>query len=288
MATSMDPEFYQATPESTTGAKEQQSAMKSIESWFNDRGIYGLGEWAWQRLLDGASEPEIYLEVREQPQYKARFPAMDELASQGRAWSEDEYISYEKNVVELLKRYNVPAGMYDTPAGMKSLITSNVSAAEVNERLTIAASAAYKAPQEVRNALAANYGVNPNDLIGFYLDPDKAMPILEQQYRASQVSGAAAITGVGTALEQAERLAAQGVTFDQALAGFDKVAQTSGLAGALGGETVSEQERVDAAFTGGAQRTKMERVQASRAANFGDQGGAVADREGVTGLGSDQ
>ena len=167
MATSMDPEFYQATPESTTGAKEQQSAMKSIESWFNDRGIYGLGEWAWQRLLDGASEPEIYLEVRDQPQYKARFPAMEELTSQGRAWSEDEYISYEKSVVELLKRYNVPAGMYDTPAGMKSLITSNVSAAEVNERLTIAASAAYKAPQEVRNALAANYGVNPNDLIGF-------------------------------------------------------------------------------------------------------------------------
>jgi len=175
--------------------------------------------------------------------------------------------------------------MYDTPEGMKGLILSDVSPAEVNERLTIAASASYQAPQEVRDALAANYGVSPGDMIGFYLDPDKALPLLEQQYRSAQVSGAAAITGVGAAVADAERLAAQGVTFDQALAGFDKVSQTSGLAGALGGETVSEQERIAATFEGGQDRTKMERVQASRAAAFTDQGGAVAEREGVTGLG---
>jgi hypothetical protein len=288
MATTSDPDFYLATPESTTGTKKQNSAAAIVEDWLNSRGLYGLGEWAWQRILDGASPDELYLEVRDQPQYKARFPAMEELSKSGRAMSEDQYIAYEKNVRELLQRYAVPAGMYDTPEGMKGLILSDVSPAEVNERLTLATSAAYQAPQEVRDALVRNYGVSAGDMTGFYLDPDKAMPLLEQQYRSAQVSGAAAITGVGTALSQAERLAAQGVTFDQALAGFDKVAQTEGLAGALGGETISEAERTDATFTGGAQRTKMERVQQSRAASFTDQGGAVADREGVTGLGSNQ
>ena len=291
MAVNQDPVFYQtsaglADPKGA-GVDPAASASKSAKAIITDflamYGLESLGDWAWNEYLGGSPVEEIFLNVRNTPEYNKRFPAMKILAEQGRAISTDAYMEYERTTRELLQRYQVPGAMYDTPDMIADLLIKDVSPSEMNQRLQLAASAAYSAPAEVRDALTQQYGVGMGDLVGFYLDPDRAAPLLDQQYKSAQVYGAATQQSVKTDLATAERLAAQGVTYDQARAGFAKVYGTEAL-GAGAGETVSAAERTNAVFGSEADQKKMERVMQSRAAQFGDQGGAQGGQAGVTGL----
>ncbi len=175
--------------------------------------------------------------------------------------------------------------MYDTPQAVANLLTNDVSVAEVNDRIRIASVAAMQAPAEVRSALADQYGITGGGLVGYFLDPDKAMPILEKQWAAAQVTGAARQQQIAIDKATSERLAAQGITYDQAQSGFGQVSAQGGLqAGA--GETTTQSDLVDAAFGVAEAQKKVARVQKSRTARFQEGGGAAGGASGATGLGS--
>lgn len=260
------------------------SAKGIIDSFLSQYGLSGLGDWAWNLYTNGSSVEEIMLALRDRPEYKARFPAMDALSKDGRAISEQEYIEYEKQAKQMLHNWGIPGGMYDTPSGIANLLVNNVSLSEFSERLRIAASAAYTVPQAVRDSMMEMFNLGPGELVGYYLDPDKASPILQQNFQASQVAGAARTQQIKIEAEEAIRLAQQGVSWEQALQGFGQVAQTKGLeAGA--GETVSQRDRVAAAFGDSAAMEKMRRVQTGRQAQFRGGGSAAETSQGATGLG---
>ena len=130
------------------------------------------------------------------------------------------------------------------------------------------------APQEVRDALASQYGVTGGALVGYFLDPDKAMPILEKQWAAAQVTGAAAQQQVAIDKATSERLAAQGVSYDQAEQGFGQVAATTGLAAGRG-ETATTSDLIGAAFGDAAAQQKVTRIAKGRTGKFQEGGGAA-------------
>lgn len=260
------------------------SAAAIIANALRDYGLSDLGDWAWSQYLATGSMDQVFIDLRSQPAYKARFPAMEALARQGKAISEGEYVSYERSVGQLLQQYGIPRGMYDTPQGIAELLVKDVSAAEVNSRLRIAASAAMQAPQEVRDSMQQMYGVDPGHLTAYYLDPDKALPLIEQQWAAAQVSGAAAKQKAAIDAAEAERLAAQGVSYDQAMQGFGQVAATAGLGQSVGGDIADERTRREAAFGDVQAQQKVASVQRGRAAQFQAGGGAVETQSGVSGL----
>ena len=263
-----------------------QSAKVQITSYLESLGLGDIGEWAWERYKDGASAEQIFLEIRQQPAYKARFPAMEQLAKEGRAISEQAYIAYERSGRPALQRFGIPQGIFDTPETFADALLNNVDAAEFADRVQMAANAQFKAPPEVRQALADRYGVDSGGLTAIYLDPDRAMPVLEREAATASIAGAAARAGVewGT-WDQAERYARDGATYEQAMQRFQRVARAEALRYGYG-ERLDTDQQVAAEFGEGQAQRDVERVVKGRTAGF-QGGGRFADtREGVSGLGS--
>lgn len=260
-------------------------AKSIIRSFLSQYGLESLGDWAWDQYLNGASVEQIMLDIRERPEYKQRFPAMEQLAQAGEAISEIDYINYEKTTRQLLQQYGITPGLYDTPEGIAQLLINRVSTVEVNARLQQAAAAAYSTPQEVLDGLRAmGYDLQAGSLASFYLDADRALPLIEQQYRAAQVYGAAAQQKIALDVSEAERLAKQGISWQQAQEGFRNVAATAALASGEG-ETVGQGTRVAAAFGDQAALEATTRVQKGRRARFAGSGGAAESQQGAVGLG---
>ena len=289
MAVGPDPVFthISAGPPTTTETPTvtgSGSAKALIEAALGRFGLSSLASWAWTEYLNGASVEEVMLAIRDRPEYKLRFPAMDQLATAGRAISEESYIEYESTVRGLLQRYGFPSGMYDTPEKIAGMLVSDVSASEVNERLATAAAATFEYPAEVRQRLHAEFGAGPGDLAAYMMDPDLAVPIIQQRVKTAQVYGAADQQRVQIEREQAQRLAENGVTFEQARQGFGQVSATQGLAAGYG-ETIDQSDRIAAAFGDADKARKQQRVQLGRQAQFRGGGSAVETQQGVTGLG---
>lgn len=260
-------------------------AESILRDYLRQYGLEGLGDWAWQQYLNGSSIDQIMLDIRDQPAYKQRFPAMEQLAQAGEAITELDYIAYEKSVRQMLQQYGITPGLYDTAEGIKNLLVNRVSAVEVNARLQQAAAAAYTTPKEVLDALRAQgYDLNGGSLASFYLDPERALPLIEQQYRAAQITGAAAQQRLQISAEEADRLAKNGITWEQAQQGFSQVAATAALGGGSG-ETADQASRTAAVFGDAEAAQRVRRVQNSRRAAFAGGGGAAETQQGATGLG---
>lgn len=258
-----------------------------IEGFLALYGLQSLAEWAWNLYLETGDIEQIKLALPQQQAFKDRFPAYDALAQQGRAISPDQYIAYENNLFGSLQQFGVPSGMYDSRDAIANLLLNDVSIPEVNQRLAIAADAAFKAPQEVKDALSERYGVDiGNGLVGYYLDPDRATPYLEQQYAAAQVVGAAKQQQVNVETNVAERLASQGVNYSQAQQGFGTVVKISDLTAAEQGSTgLTQGDLVQGVFGDAAAQKRMEAEARRRSARYqGSEGGAASNQTGVSGL----
>lgn len=244
---------------------------------------------AWQQIVvQNVTEGEALQWIRQQPAYKELFPGIEELRASGsKLGSEAEYHQYQQQTLDMVKQWGIPKGMYDTPEEISRMMLGRVSIDELSSRFQMAASAAYTMPQEVRDALSSTYGATPGDIVGFFLDPDAAAPIIERNYQSAQVMGAAAQAGVGVSQAQSEDLVQRGVSFGQAQQGFGQVAGLRALGSGLGAaETASEAERTGAVFGSDPEaRRRVERVTAGRQAQFQGGGGAAQGQTGASGLG---
>jgi hypothetical protein len=268
-------------------AADKASASAIIHAFFsNALNLSGLGDWAWGKFLEGDSLDQIMLEMKQTPEYATRYPAMAQLDKEGRGISEAAYQSYENTIRALHQQYGLPTGLYDTPEQIAQGLLNNVSPAEAQFRAERAATAAYSAPDSVKAAFAQRVGVanSPSALMAAYLDDTRAIPLLEQQYAAAQVQGAAADAGAPTGAGFADTLAARGVSYAQALQGFGTVAQTQALGGGFG-ETVDAQTRAQAAFGDTVAQQQTQRVIKGRLAQFAGGGSLAESQTGVTGLG---
>jgi hypothetical protein len=253
---------------------------------------YGLGEladWAWNLKKAGASDAEIQLQIPQQPAFIRQYPAYAELAKRGEAISIPAYRAYTLGIKESLKFYGIPDGIFDTPEAIGQMLLSNVSEAEAQERMAIAADAAYKAPAEVRAALQERLGLTGGSLVAYWLDPDRATPVLKQQYLSAQIQGAASASGMATTYSQYDRLAALGIDYGTARQGFDEANRRRDLTNTEFGqaESVTTEDVVGSVFGEAAQARRVEREAARRAANYRSaEGGAAAGQSGVSGLAS--
>lgn len=270
------------------------SARQIIQTFLDEYGLGALGEWAWNLYTtSGAGDinefvrGQLSVEIPKTEAFKNRFPAYEQLIAQGRGISVDQYRQYEKDITETAHSFGLPAAMFEDRAYVAQMMVSNVSANEFAQRAAINRDAAYNAPQEVRDELVAMYGYAEGmaALTAIYFDPEKSVPVLQQQFQTAQVAAAGLMQGVTVSRETAERLSQQGVSWEQAQAGFRQVAQDQALAAAPG-DSIGQDQATAAAFGDAGAQAEVARVRRTRSAAFQGGGGVAESQTGVRGLGS--
>jgi len=255
----------------------------------------GLKEWGLSDLASGVqgmtakglSPSAIADWIRTTPSYATRFPAMKGLSQAGHAISEAAYLAKENQDRELLYNYLGPSAKnYDSPAGLGGLMTNFVSSAELQSRLQSIHDEVNASP-DTKAWLKQTYGLSDQDLAASWLDPALNNDTIAKRATASQIGGAGITSGFGQLTQaQAETLAAGGVSGPQAQNTFAKLGNVGQLEQALPGNdsgSLSQQQLLDASFTGGAPAAKLAALQASRVAQFQSSGGLAADSSGVIG-----
>lgn len=267
-------------------------AFDTIKQALDEYGLGSLASWAWSRFQSGASVDQIMLEVYDRPEFKATYPEYETLAKKGRAYSVAELQAYRKAAVGIFRSYGIPESFYDTPAELAQFAANEVSVAELSKRVADAAEAVYSTSPAVRDEMQRLYGVQPGEMIAFWLDPQKAEPLIKQQFTAAQIAGQAVQTGYGMLTRQeAEQLTGLGVTSETAAQGFAQLAAAQPLFQPIreGEQGITQEVQLGAAFgKDAAAMRQVEQRKQQRQAEFEAGGGFAMGREGIVGLGANQ
>lgn len=287
-----DPTRGGTTPTGTGGSgTNSTSARAYISDLLGQWGLGGLTDWAMGQLGDGnvALIPAL---IRQTDEYKARFSGNEMRRAAGlNVLSEAEYLNLENTYRSIMHSYGIPSGAFDTQSYLAGLIAGDVSPNEVNDRLRIYADAAYNAPTEVRDALQRLYGVSEGGLTAFFMDPERALPLLEAEYKAAGVASASSRAGYGDlSLATSERIASLGGDMNS-LSTFSTLNRSqelfSSMTSEVSGPTFSKEQAAIGAFGGDAGTWDViERRGKERSAAFQGGGSFAENRSGVVGLGS--
>lgn len=262
------------------------SAWSLIRGTLDRYGLGALASWAWGKWKAGDSLEEIMLEMRNTGAYKDRFPAMAQLSSDGRAISEEAYISYEQGLRNLTSQFGLPMNLYGSRKYVASLLVNDISLSEAQSRMQLAQAASITSPIEYRREAARLYGVTPGQWTSMWLEPSRTLPELEKQFAAASIAGEATMATLGTLSRgMAERLVEAGITREQARQGLARTSaeltrRLPGESRSLGTDTV-----VAGALGVGPDADRFDALVRKRLASFAAGGSAYTTESGI-GLGS--
>jgi hypothetical protein len=264
--------------------QEQAAVRDTLSNLFNSYGLSGLYGKIVEYAQKDYSADTIMLMLRGTDEYKARFPAMADLAAKGRGITEAAYISYERTASEYEQRFGLPEGML--MGNVTNLLKNEVSAEELLDRVRLASAASITAPADFKAEMRDRFGVDQGGLTAYYLDPSVAMPLLEKQYAMAVIGTEARRQGIsGISTDYLGLLENEGVTQDEAQKGFGNAARMSGFTGGAG-EVASTMDLAQAVFgTSPDAAKKVERIATSRVNRFAGGGSFTGDAQGLAGLG---
>jgi len=118
------------------------------------------------------------------------------------AISPDTYLTYENNLRNLMVEAGLPPGFYDEPEDLAQFIANDVRPDEVGDRIKLAQRAVMDADPLVKAELQERFGIGLDtdaDLVSYFLDPERAVPLLEMKSQVGVAElGAATQRAMGT------------------------------------------------------------------------------------------
>ena len=241
-------------------------------------------------MTTGQSRTAIAMKIRDLPAYNLRFPAMKARIDAGLpALTENEYMALETDYRSAMQAAGLPPDFSDSPDDFAALIEGDVSVAELQSRVALAEQALDTANQDTIAQLQTFYDLPKGSLTAYFLDPERAKNVFEQNRRmeaAGLSAGAMRAVGPSQGLKRgtAERLQREGVAQSQLI---QRLSARRGLAEAtLGAEALTADELALGEF--GITPESVSRVRREteqRASRFAGQAGTLMDRTGFTGLG---
>ena len=275
-------------------AADYEDAWVLLKDQLTEYGLEDLYDFAYEMTITGASESSVMIQLRDQPAYKERFLGMEARKAAGYPpISPFEYLELEKGYRRSMLEAGLPETLFDSKEDFAEFIGNDISVAELEERVDLAATALNAADPEIRNQLEELYGIGAEgdgELIAYYLDPERTVSYLEQkqQQEAATLSAAAVgALGEGGSLSrgQAERLAEQNIQAREItarLGGRGSLTQSM-----LGSKGMSSSEFAAAEFGMDSESTaQLKKTQQVRQGMGKRRSGAMATQQGVTGLGS--
>lgn len=223
-------------------AGERVSAFNILKNEFDKFGLGSLVDGIKGLLTDGTPSSEFSLKLRETPQYKTRFSANEDRIKAGlAALSPAEYVALEDQYQNIMRNYGLPASYYaetvDPVTGIKKqsgfdkLLAGDVSASELEGRISTAQDRVINANPEVSAALRQFYpDITNGDILAYTLDPKNAIESIKRKVTAAEIGGAAMTPKdamgrqiLTTSQERAMQLAGYGVNKAQATEAYSAI-----------------------------------------------------------------
>lgn len=262
-----------------------QNAFTRLKAYLTEYGLESLEKTIQDLLAKGIEdETSVLFELRNTDAYKTRFAANAARRAAGLpALTPRAYVDMENTYREILRR----GGMleyFNRGDVFESLISNDVSASELYDRMTNAYQVVRDADPTTKAQMQKLYQVEEKDLAAYFLDPKTSVAALKRRAEAARIAAAGSEQGgMQLTAQTAEDIAARGFTAAQATEAFSNISQLAGLYQPMAGEEqVSEQERIGAAF--GYDPMAQQRLQqraASRRAVF-QGGGQFTSTRGAT------
>jgi len=228
-----------------------QSASDLLYLEFSKYGLGSLVEDVKNYIVQGLSKAELTLRLRtESKTYQKRFAANEQRVAKGlAALDEAAYIGLEDQYQEIMRNYGLPASYYakdaiGTQEGFQKFIANDVSATELEDRVTTAQKRVLNANPEVLQAIKDFYGdsITNGDILAYTLNPEKGLADIKRKVTAAEIGGAAVQAGLnlGKTAEdkalyaaRAAELGAAGIDKAAAQTGFQTVAEVAPRGGQL-------------------------------------------------------
>ena len=244
--------YNPVTPSTPTVLPVGNAAADELKATLRRYGLEGLFDNLNQAVMGDPTlvrnADALFGSIRETPIYKERFKGNADRVSKGLPeLSEAEYINQELSYKTNLKNLGMPKGFYDTQEAFANFIANDISPVELAQRIQQGYNAVTQASPEVITQLKRMVpDLTDGDIAAYFLDPTKSGQEIERKARAAQIS-AAGVTqgGMQITTAQAEQLAKQGVTPEQAQQGFTQLGQQEQLfRSTLMGEQALTQEEI--------------------------------------------
>lgn len=215
----------------------QQKAWYELTGVLKAYGLEGMNERVKQYLIENGSEDgtRLQLWLREQPEFKARFPAIETLSKAGRAISPEEYIAREQQYIGVMRNAGLNPEFFDEDPTKENvqfhkLIANEVLPEEFKARVEDGFNRVANVNPLVRDAFKNYFGVQGDQaLAAFFIDPKRSTPALVKAAAAAEMGAAAKAQNLNIDLNYATRLAEQGVSYAQAKEGMARISQMSAL-----------------------------------------------------------
>ena len=261
----------------TIAAVLNRFGLGSLSNFLYD--VYTRGE------VDLNNPDALIFAIRDRPEYQTRFSANARRAAKNLPELDPgSYLELENAYRTVLRSNGLPAQFYDTTEDFADLITGDVSPAELQNRIQNGYRKVAEADPEVKRQMRQLYNVDDAGLAAYFLDPERATPVLEAQARAAQIAARGREQGnIQVSRMTAEELVSRGFTEQQAQEAFQRMNLLGGLYQEMTGEEMlTEAEKIGASFGYDveAQKRLAER-QRARVAEF-QGGGGFARTTGAT------
>lgn len=225
---------------------EDRDAFLFITSLFKSYGLESLSKKIFEYVKNGYGADTIQILLQDTPEYKQRFAGNEERKKRGLpVLSPAEYLSAESSIQSAFRAAGLPTGFYDSPNDFADFIGKNVSPTELQSRVELASQATALAAPSYREALKKLYGIDEKLLTAYFLDPNKALPLLQKQAAAATIGAEAQKRGFYSSAAKLEEYAAQGVTQQAAAQAFEAtrniLPQFSTIAHSYGEEITGEE-----------------------------------------------
>ena len=268
----------------------RQSAYDLLMAQFAQYGLGTLVEPLKGLIQENISPSEFAVRLRQTEPYKKRFAANASRIANGlSALSEGQYIALEDQYQKVMRNYGLPPSYYakdstGKQAGFESLISGDVDATELEDRIVLAQKRVNDADPNVKKALKEFYpDIKDADILAYTLDPTKGMEEIKRKVTAAEIGGAAMGQGLTTSISRAEELARLGVDAATARQGYESIADIaprgSQLAAIYGGgpygQTEAEQEIFGLSGSAAASQKRKKLSELERSA-FSGQAGTTA------------
>lgn len=262
-----------------------RDAYLALDTLFKGYGLESLAGKIFDYVKNGYSSDTISILLQDTPEYKQRFAANEARQKAGLpVLSPADYINTENAYRQALRASGLPASFYDSPSDFTEWLSKDVSPTEMQSRIDLASQATQLANPALRTALN-QMGIDDAHMAAYFLDPDKALPILQKQAATAQIGAAALQSGLTFDQSYAEQLATMGVTAAQAQQGYSQVASelnTMTQLGAAYGQSWSQKQSAESTFGTSAQAT------AEKAGLIGQEKGAFGAQSGTASRGLSQ